>query len=152
MMPPPSRSSGTSSPRADSNVPKFVVDRGFSPQKESSVKSFALAALAALIATPAFAHAHLLQATPADKAVVTAAPSALTLDFSEGVQLKFTGIVVTGPASATVATGTASVSSDGKTLTVPLSGALQPGVYTIAWHALAADGHKTHGTYSFTVK
>jgi hypothetical protein len=35
---------------------------------------------------------------------------------------------------------------------VPLTGALARGLYTVAWHALANDGHKTHGTYSFTVK
>ncbi|QCP51984.1 copper resistance protein CopC [Trinickia violacea] len=27
-----------------------------------------------------------------------------------------------------------------------------PGVYTISWVAVAADGHRTQGHYSFTVK
>ena len=55
-------------------------------------KALVFAAIAALVATPAFAHAHLLKATPAADATVAAAPSALVLDFSEGVQLAFTGV------------------------------------------------------------
>jgi hypothetical protein len=116
------------------------------------MKFFPLAAAAALLATPAFAHAHLMQATPADNSVLTAAPTVVMLDFSEAVQLKFTGITLTGPGGTTIATGAASVSGGDRMLTVPLTGALQPGLYTVAWHALANDGHKTHGTYSFTVK
>jgi methionine-rich copper-binding protein CopC len=44
------------------------------------------------------------------------------------------------------------VSSDGKELTVPLTAPLTAGTYAVAWHALAADGHKSTGTYDFTVK
>ena len=115
-------------------------------------KILVFAAAAMLFATPAFAHAHLLRATPADGSTVATAPSALVLDFSEGVQLSFTGVTVTGPDKAAVSTGAASVSSDGKEMTVPLAATLAAGTYTVAWHALATDGHKTHGTYSFTVR
>jgi methionine-rich copper-binding protein CopC len=37
-------------------------------------------------------------------------------------------------------------------LSVPVIGTLQPGIYTVEWHALSTDGHKTTGSYSFTVK
>jgi methionine-rich copper-binding protein CopC len=30
--------------------------------------------------------------------------------------------------------------------------ALTPGVYTVTWVAVAADGHRTEGEYTFTVK
>ena len=38
------------------------------------------------------------------------------------------------------------------TLMVPVSGTLAPGIYTVEWHALSGDGHKTHGSYKFTIK
>ncbi len=117
-------------------------------------KTIILALALALMGTSAaFAHAHLLHETPADKAVVSPAPAALTLDFSEGVQLRFTGVTVTGPGKAAVKLGAAALDPhDDKVLTLPFAGPLAAGVYTVAWHALATDGHKTDGTYSFTVK
>jgi methionine-rich copper-binding protein CopC len=124
------------------------------PAQEISMNNrILLAAALAAIASPAFAHAHLLSETPAAKATVTPAPTALTLKFSEGVDLKFTGAKVTGPEKTAVALGTESLDpSDDTVLTVPLTGLLKAGVYSVAWHALSTDGHKTNGTYSFTVK
>lgn len=103
------------------------------------------------LVSPAFAHAHLESATPADKATV-AAPSELDLNFSEDLNLKFTGIKVTGPAKAAVKTGEGMLMNANKTLMVPVSGTLAAGSYKVEWHALSADGHKTKGSYSFTVK
>ncbi|AYG61221.1 hypothetical protein CCGE525_00435 [Rhizobium jaguaris] len=37
-------------------------------------------------------------------------------------------------------------------LMVPISGTIGAGTYTVEWHALSADGHKTTGSYTFTVK
>jgi methionine-rich copper-binding protein CopC len=41
--------------------------------------------------------------------------------------------------------------SDDKLMTVPITGQLGTGVYTVEWHALLKDDHTTHGTYQFTV-
>jgi copper resistance protein C len=38
------------------------------------------------------------------------------------------------------------------TLVVPVTATLAAGTYTVDWHALATDGHKTNGSYTFTVK
>lgn len=101
----------------------------------------------------ASAHAHLKTAAPAANSTVMAAPSELRLGFTEGVNLKFTGVSVTGPAGATVSTGAASLApGDDKLLVVPVSAPLAPGAYKVLWHALATDGHKTDGSYGFTVK
>jgi methionine-rich copper-binding protein CopC len=117
-------------------------------------KILALAFGLALAGTSsAFAHASLLNQTPPDKAIVTAAPTQLTLKFSESVELKFTGVTVTGPDKIVVALGSESLDpKDPTLLIVPLTGKLPAGVYTVAWHALATDGHKTSGSYTFTVK
>ena len=101
----------------------------------------------------ASAHAHLKTAVPAADSTVAASPSELRLDFTEGVNLKFTGVMVTGPAGAAVPTGSATLApGDDKVLVVPVSGPLTPGAYKVSWHALATDGHKTDGSYGFTVK
>ena len=52
-----------------------------------------------------------------------------------------------------IPTGVASLAAgDDTTLVVPVMQQLASGTYTVDWHALSKDGHKTHGTYTFTVK
>lgn len=96
------------------------------------------------------AHAGLVSETPADGALVTA-PAAVTLTFTEPVTLAFTGLTLQAD-GVDVAVGAAGLSEDGLTLTVPTAGVLSAGRYTVEWHALSDDGHKSHGTYRFTVK
>ena len=111
-------------------------------------------ALSAILATsPAFAHAHLKAAVPAAGSTVAASPAELDLTFSEGLNLKFTGLKVTGPSKTSVPTGEAKLGAkDDTSLIVPLNGTLEPGTYKVDWHALSSDGHKTSGSYSFTLK
>jgi methionine-rich copper-binding protein CopC len=112
-----------------------------------------LAAGAMLVSSQAFAHAHLKAATPAAESTVQNAPAALTLKFTEGLELKFSGVKVSGPGQADVAIGTATLDpKDDTLLNVPLPKTLAPGQYQVQWHAVATDGHKTNGTYRFTVQ
>jgi len=113
----------------------------------------ALSALALVIfAGQAFAHAHLTESVPADKATVAVSPDELDLHFSEELDLKFSGAKIIGPDKASVKTGDAMLMDDGKTLMVPLPEKLDPGAYEVEWHVLSTDGHKTKGAYGFTVK
>ena len=110
-------------------------------------------ALSLGLAGEAEAHAHLKTATPAMGATVATAPAELDLGFSEGVNPTFTGVTVTGPAGAVAPTGTAKLGPGGDTtLVVLVTGTLAAGTYKVDWHALATDGHKTNGTYTFTIK
>ena len=117
-------------------------------------RSFALASVGlAAVSAPAFAHAHLKSATPPIGATVSASPPELDLVFSEGLDLRFSGATITGPDKRPVSTGTAALGAGrDTTLVVPITGALAGGAYTVTWHALSTDGHKTSGTYTFTVK
>ncbi|KAA1179856.1 copper homeostasis periplasmic binding protein CopC [Rhizobium tropici] len=119
----------------------------------SSIKKMLLAAAAISIAFAgqAMAHAHLKSAVPAADGTVKTAPSELDLTFTEGLNLKFSGIKVTGPDKAAVKTGEGTLMNGDTTLMVPVSDKLAPGKYTVEWHVLSTDGHKTNGTYSFTV-
>lgn len=101
----------------------------------------------------ALAHAHLKSAMPAVNGTVATAPSELDLKFSEELNLRFTGVRVTGPDKAAVMIGEAALGAgDDTTLVVPLAATLAAGTYEVDWHALSEDGHKTSGRYKFTVK
>ena len=105
----------------------------------------------ALTATQAFAHAQLEKATPPVGGTV-ASPGVIRLEFSEGVEPKFSGLTLTGPGGA-AALGAPSVEAGHQTvLIVPIAKSLSPGVYTVKWHAVSVDTHHTQGTFEFTVK
>jgi methionine-rich copper-binding protein CopC len=112
----------------------------------------AIAAIVGLALTgQTLAHAHLLSAAPPVNGAVATSPTELDLKFSEDLYLKFSGVRLTGPGKAPVQAGEATRMGGDATLMVPLSGMLAPGVYTVDWHALSADGHKAVGSYTFTV-
>jgi copper resistance protein C len=115
--------------------------------------AFCAALLALVLSGQAMAHAHLTVATPPISGTVTATPTELDLKFSEAIDLKFSGVKIAGPDNAAIATGIASLAKDDEsTLIVPVSAPLAAGTYTVDWHVLSRDGHKTHGSYRFTVK
>jgi len=106
-----------------------------------------------LTSAGAFAHAHLQQPLPAAGSEVDASPQALTLNFSEGIETQFSGVTLTGPQQKAIPLGKPVRSDNNKAqLTVPVVQALTPGAYTVDWHVVSVDGHKTKGQYTFTVK
>ncbi|KAB8307526.1 copper resistance protein CopC [Erwinia endophytica] len=118
-------------------------------------KAIATAAVLAtlIVSQQALAHAHLASAVPADKAVISTSPTALTLTFTEGVEPNFSGVMLIGADGAMVSTGKLSVDkADNKVATVPLNAPLKAGSYVVDWHVLSVDGHKTKGSYNFTLK
>lgn len=105
-----------------------------------------------MMTSSALAHAHLKQPIPAPDSVVSA-PQALTLHFSEGIEPGFSGVVVTDAQKQVIKTGTATRDEKNKTqLTVPLEQTLTSGTYQVDWHVVSVDGHKTKGSYHFSVK
>ena len=112
----------------------------------------ALSAVVLLFAgSTAWAHAHLRTAAPAPDSTVQAAPDAVTIDFTEGVEPQFCSIEVQDAAGHRVDKGAAATApSDNKRLSVGVQ-PLQPGTYKVIWHATAVDTHKTDGTFQFTV-
>ncbi|HHA1371184.1 MULTISPECIES: CopC domain-containing protein YobA [Enterobacter] len=113
----------------------------------------ALVFLASTVISPSvLAHAHLEQQSPAADSQV-ASPQVLTLNFSEGVEPGFSGVVVTDAQKQVIKTGTATRDEKNKAqLTVPLKQTLAPGAYQVDWHVVSVDGHKTKGSYRFSVK
>lgn len=117
--------------------------------------TFARAAVAALTMAGcelAYAHAYPTHRVPDADAAVTPAPKNVAIDFDDGIEPAFSSITVTDAQGKTVTNGKAAVDpSNDKHLSVALD-PLTPGVYTVAWVAVAADGHRTQGRYTFTVK
>ena len=105
----------------------------------------------ALITVQAFAHAQLQKSTPPVGGTVSS-PSEIRLEFSEGVEPKFTGATLTGAGGA-VALGKPAVDpSDNKILIIKIEKPLAAGVYTVTWHAVSVDTHPSRGSFEFTVK
>jgi hypothetical protein len=111
-----------------------------------------VAALTLAIAQLAHAHAFPKHEVPAAGATVSSSQNAVAIDFDDGLESKFSAITVTDARGRSVTSGKSVVDpSNAKHMWVALN-ALTPGVYTVTWVAVAADGHRTEGTYTFTVK
>lgn len=83
---------------------------------------------------------------------MTAAPQAITLNFSEGVETGFSGAKSRGQNENIKTLPAKRNEQDQKQLIVPLADSLKPGTYTVDWHVVSVDGHKTKGHYTFSVK
>jgi methionine-rich copper-binding protein CopC len=111
----------------------------------------ALAVMALFAASPAFAHAGLVESTPAKGATV-AAPKSIKLTFSEKIAPAFSGLQLSMGDGMNVKAVT-KVSADGMTLTATPTSPFMAGKWTLSWHAVSADdGHRTEGSFDFTVK
>ena len=108
------------------------------------------AALALAVASPAFAHAHLVSSTPAANATVRS-PKSITLTFNERVVPAFSKFELAMPAHGMTIPMKTKVSSDGKKITGTVASALMRGDYTITWTAAGSDGHKMTGKFAFKV-
>lgn len=106
-----------------------------------------------LAVTPVLAHAELVAAVPAAEATVTAPlPTELRLSFTEELELAFTRLTVTAADGRAVELGTLALDpADARTLIVPLAAPLPTGTVTVEWTAVAADGHKSKGSYTLTI-
>ncbi|EAS0615718.1 copper homeostasis periplasmic binding protein CopC [Salmonella enterica] len=105
------------------------------------------------LSTPALAHARLKSAEPAAGSTVESTPGQLTLHFTEALEPTFSTVSVTDSQGETVKTQKAVIGdADKSALIIPLEDTLPSGKYTVDWHAVAVDGHKTQGDYTFTVK
>ncbi len=93
--------------------------------------------------TIAQAHAFLDHASPAVGSTIATSPGQVMLYFTEQLEPKFSGAEVHSAGGGRVDHGT-SVSGNVMRLSV---GSLTPGSYSVTWHALSVDTHKTQGSF-----
>ena len=103
--------------------------------------------IACLIVDTAQAHAHLEKSTPADGSTLAAAPAAVEMTFSEVARL--TSLSIQRDQDPRQVIKELPAVAD-KTLRIALP-TLTPGVYTLAWRVVAADGHVSSGAVHFTI-
>ena len=115
------------------------------------MRAFA-AAFAFVLAQSALAHAHPKHETPSAGETVGTAQKEASIEFDDALEPAFSSLHVADSAGHSATSGKSSVdANDKKHMTVAL-GPLKPGAYTVTWVAVAADGHRTQGHYTFTVK
>ncbi|MGA2053204.1 MAG: copper homeostasis periplasmic binding protein CopC [Opitutales bacterium] len=103
--------------------------------------------------TGAWAHAFLDHADPKVGSTVSPAPTVVKLWFTEDLEPAFSKLTVSDAQGKEVDKKDAHVDDKNKALfIVSLPAGLPAGAYTVNWHAVASDTHKTQGTFKFTVK
>ncbi len=107
-------------------------------------------AAVALTATPAWAHAVLEEATPADRSVLDEAPATVTLRFNEPVTLPSGGLRVFDADAERIDEGP-TAAGGAETVAVRLPDDLPDGGYVVTWRVLSADSHPVAGVLTFTV-
>ncbi|MGH3111735.1 MAG: CopD family protein [Gaiellaceae bacterium] len=110
----------------------------------------AASALAGASASPAFAHATLIDTSPAHGAVLEQAPEVVRLRFDERVGLVPTSVRVYDSDAQRVEVGDAEQPTDG-VVEVRLPGDLAEDTYTVAWRVLSEDSHPIRGAFVFSV-
>lgn len=111
----------------------------------------AASAALCLSTAAAFAHAHLVRATPAEGGTVKPAPTEVMLKFNEKLEPSFSTAVIRDAAGKQVDKADAHVDkADRTTVRVSLP-PLEPGVYTVEWRIMSADTHKVNGHFTFQV-
>lgn len=110
-----------------------------------------LAALAAMIASPAAAHSQLERAVPAAGSSVRESPPRLTLWFSQRIEPAFSKVRVLNSEGKQVDNDDAQVDrADARMLSVSLP-KLAPGTYRVRWRVLSVDSHVIEGHFTFNV-
>jgi copper transport protein len=133
-------------------VRALVLVEGHRRRKATSVRCAILAGVAAAaLAAPAaaFAHATLLRTTPANGAVVGAAPAAVLVEFDDAVRVAGGNAAVDNATRSSVLG--AEAHARGRLLTIPLRAGLRRGAYTVRWSIVSDDGHREEGVIAFAV-
>ncbi|RQS23089.1 copper resistance protein CopC [Burkholderia sp. Bp8992] len=104
-----------------------------------------------LLASTAFAHVFPQKQSPSAGAEVVA-PTRVAIEFDGPLEPAFSSLNVSNANGQQVNTAKAEVDPNNtKSMHVSLP-TLPPDTYTVHWVAVASDGHRTHGDYSFKVK
>ena len=108
-----------------------------------------VAAVGVLVtASPAHAHARLEASVPADGALLTAPPTAITLRFDDRMIPGLGSAVLDRPEGPPTALEPL---TQGESVVVDLPSDLTDADYALTYHLVSTDGHEVDGTITFTV-
>ena len=103
-----------------------------------------------VIATGAHAHAFLDRASPAVGSTLETPPAAITLEFTEDIEISFSTIEVVDADSGHSVAGGAPEHPRPRSLMMALP-PLGAGTYEVRWSAMSIDTHRTEGRFKFHI-
>lgn len=117
------------------------------------LRNYGAATVAAVMLMPSAAFAHVFPQTQSPSAgAEVPAPANVTIVFDGPLEPAFSSLTVSNSTGKQMNTAKAQVNPDNrKSISVALP-PLPADRYTVHWVAVASDGHRTHGDYSFRVK
>ena len=111
-----------------------------------------LACLLALAPALAWAHAYLVKAVPARRAVLFKAPARVQLWFNERLEPRYSSLSVTDASGKRVSLDDVQVAADNpKQLSVGMK-PIPAGVYSVKFRVLSVDGHIAEDEFPFTIR
>ena len=122
--------------------------------KSRHIKILTAATLLILAPQIAFAHAHLVEANPAEKALIQEKPTQVVIKFSEELEPSLSKIEVKELTTGKVVSANKTeTTGDGRdTLQVALNSIGESkGKFQVNWKVVSKDSHKMKGSYEFTV-
>jgi|SRR5579863_3049137 len=121
--------------------------------KIQSMKRWVLALLVVMGVTGyAQAHAFLDHASPKVGGTVDGSPVEIKVWFTQELEPAFSSLEVADAQGKQVDKKDKHLDSKDKQLLSVSVPTLPPGTYTVTWHVVSVDTHKTQGHFEFTVK
>lgn len=97
-----------------------------------------------------WAHAFPEAEQPRVGSTVSSPPARVSIKYDAPIQSLFSKLKVLDSSGKAVTIGSPKVGPDHRTLSIRLK-PLKPGNYTVKWSVVAEDGHRTEGSYGFTL-
>ncbi len=97
-----------------------------------------------------YAHAFPAGSQPGVGSTLSAPPSEVEITFDSPIESMFARLDVSNSGGSNENAGAPTVSDDHRQLSVKVK-PLPPGAYEVRWTVVAEDGHRTEGSYNFTV-
>ena len=105
-----------------------------------------------MLQTPAWAHAFLDHADPKVGSTVTDPPKQVKIWFTQELEPAFSSIEAKDTQGKQVDAKDCRVDTKDKTLLEVTLPQLPAGTYTVTWHVVSTDTHRTQGHFEFTIK
>jgi copper resistance protein C len=110
------------------------------------------ASLMLALQSSAWAHAFLDHAEPKVGSAISHPPAEIKIWFTQNLEPAFSKLEVQDAQGKEVDKKDAHLDDKDKSLFLVSLPELPPGTYTVIWHAVSVDTHKTQGHFQFTIK
>jgi methionine-rich copper-binding protein CopC len=104
------------------------------------------------IQSPAWAHAFLDHADPKVGSTIADSPAVIKIWFTQNLEPVFASIRVQDAQGKQVDKKDAHLDYQDKTLVIVSLPNLPDGTYTVTWHVVSVDTHRTQGSFKFMIK